>query len=432
MPDDEDMPIRTNFRGLSSRIDDPAHVDFWRRFAETVGLADLEAIRAKTQMFGAKFANLDEMRQALGKLNMSNVEIPDYIGIPVSVYLKWRDGGDIRDDLRPFYEWIDNRSMMVRSSAVFAEDGGELTGAGIYDSKILFMCSGFDNFCSMVYEVYRSVDSKKAVEYRQTNDIPEEHMGILLQEIGTGLSGTVNTVLYQVPDLMEVRFKNIAQLIKRREFEDFVISGGDARVARLNSPRFLHHNADWLVVGFYGIFDLAVFCTLIERWYGQPVQIEFSIGNEDRTIYIFQIRPLPRRYQETNKVEFPDEEPLYTARAIGVGDKVLEVLDGNMSDTSKKDGVVVFNDTEECGGLGDRMYYLPRSGGVILLNPSALGRGHIETLCAERGLLCICPFAQDFDEVGSVFLSTYLKEHKNVRLVLNGLEGRVYPVTQAG
>lgn len=73
--------------------------------------------------------------------------------MPSDLYVRWKDGEDIDDELMPYYNWASNLmtrpsrqdesrdsstgDFIVRSSAVYAEDGEELSGAGIYDSVVV-------------------------------------------------------------------------------------------------------------------------------------------------------------------------------------------------------------------------------------------------------------------------------------------------------
>ena len=60
---------------------------------------------------------------------------------------------------------------MIRSSAVYSEDGDEITGAGVYQSVALEGDSTFEDFVG-VTEVYESCNSESAL-------ITERRMGLL-------------------------------------------------------------------------------------------------------------------------------------------------------------------------------------------------------------------------------------------------------------
>lgn len=398
---------------------------FFDSFDERVGRVDLDNLKAETLVYGAKTANLNALSLVLNQITHRIVEIPDYIGIPVSIYIKWRDGLDVREDLMPFYNWICERRVIVRSSAVFSEDGEDLTGAGVYESKTLTGVASFEDFCEAVFEVYRSVDSEFAVKYREEHGIEEELMGITLQQLESGVRGTVNTVLCQVPDLLEFDVGAVA-LMNRDELINASVSG--ERINRNNHDKLYHITPDSGRMPLYSVNHAAIVCMLIERWYDRPVQIELVL-HRDHYLKIVQVRPLPKIYSERNTVTFPDEPHVYRGRAVGVGDEVLRVLDWRRDSTPESHGVTIYQSTEHFGSMGVRRPNLPKSGGAIVLQPNERrDRGHVETLCAEKRLLAICP--RDLDDCDWEGAEALLKEidngRKKFRLVLNGIEGRVY------
>jgi len=76
-------------------------IDFERR----IGKVDEANIATLTATNGAKFANLKE----IGRIK--ELKIPEYAGIPAEIYLKWRGGQNIDDDLQEFFEWTDDRVL---------------------------------------------------------------------------------------------------------------------------------------------------------------------------------------------------------------------------------------------------------------------------------------------------------------------------------
>ena len=67
---------------------------------------------------------------------------------------------------------------------------------------------------------------------------------------------------------------------------------------------------------------------------------------------------------------------------------------------------------------------------IVLSPPKMEFRAHIESRCAERGLLCIAHSTRqsgynDLPDDAYSFLDQ-IKGHDCLRMVLNGIEGRVY------
>lgn len=69
---------------------------------------------------------------------------------------------------------------------------------------------------------------------------------------------------------------------------------------------------------------------------------------------------------------------------------------------------------------------LPESGAVIITDPEG-HNGHIQTLCAEAGLICVYPSYGQHDKT-----LTYLEllDRKRIRVVSDGIEGRVYEIEE--
>gem|GEM_PF-6442123 len=59
--------------------------------------------------------------------NISEINIPAYEKIPVSIYKKWKNNENIDSDLETFYNQINEKKVILRSSAVFSEDNENST-----------------------------------------------------------------------------------------------------------------------------------------------------------------------------------------------------------------------------------------------------------------------------------------------------------------
>jgi hypothetical protein len=386
-----------------------ASMEFEVQFPLMIGTVDKEELELQKRIYGAKGANLEIARNVIGKLKESKVApimeyievvIPDFERIPVEVYRKWKRGESITDDLKPFFDWIKGRCVMVRSSAVFSEDGDENTGAGIYESTKLDAGKSLEDFERSVVAVYESVDSDNAKKYRAERGITEEEeMGIVLHEFvdscpENGDKGYVNSVVKQVPALMDISLDNgMRPVINRNELRKKIYRSS------LDDVKFLHYMPDLerYGTGFKKSFirpvgSVSLLTYLLEQHYGQPVQVEFvfSEGEESysalsRRINLLQVRSLPKNFMEPAHVEFPlDKSPLFEGRALGIIDATLPVLP-NDDDNSKNTGIVFFESSQftSIRFNGDN---LPQQGVVVVLGSSTEAHGHIETLCAERGL----------------------------------------------
>jgi hypothetical protein len=372
------------------------------KFQETVGLIDKERLREETKKYGAKGANLQmilEVIQAIQNITWSLDEscfIPDFERIPVSVYRKWKNGESIRSELEPFFAWINQRNVMVRSSAVYSEDNEETTGAGIYESLSLDEGVTIDDFESAVVSVFKSVDTDEAKKYRAQNGVQLEEMGIVLQESVSYFSnhdkGYVNTVLKQVPQLMDIVFESGFRPVLRKNAIEHKCANAS------EEQSLFHYQIDWHKYDdSMSIERLAMLSFLLEKYYGQTLQIEFILAEKEdqhsysrgKQIAILQTRFLPKKFSESAQIEFPQKELLFEGRALGITDTILDILP-NYKDNSEHEGVVIF-ESSRFGSMGHNFsdYNFPKKGVVVVLGPSIENFGHIETLCAEKGLFLI-------------------------------------------
>ena len=204
----------------------------------------------------------------------------------------------------------------------------------------------------------------------------------------------------------------------------------------------------------FDIVDIVSFGRLLERHYGQPVQIEFSTDydvDKRRTCFQFlQARPLPAKMFEAPKVEFPtDLQPIYECSAEGVCDEVLDLLGVYENNNNKKGFVVYRTSWEGSNKRASLESAMPKEGAVMILSATEPGRGHIETLALERGVTLLFHNRKDlfYDnpdpiiagtrnsiskcfERRSLGLSGDFAGHKKVRIVANGKIARIYPVLE--
>lgn len=400
--------------------------------------------------YGAKSANLillselvDQINKAKGRDFDSRLAVPAFRVVPVDSYRAWREGKLLDGDLQSYYNWASNlpkdriwgsdeemkADYIVRSSAVFSEDGANITGAGIYESVRVFGGATFQEFKDAVTKVYESVNSPRALVYRIQHGIDEEEMGLLIQKYITpdtrfmhnqSEQGYMNSRLAGVPELMEIVTETSRNFVRRKTV-DFTLG---MRVGR-NEDVFddVHHfPPDQYKIRPTLPIKVAQFTSIIERIWGRDIQVEFVVDGFD--VNFVQVRELPEdTFSQVPEVKFPDEPAIHIGASIGTGDLDLQVLDDE-EDNSEETGAVVFP-SNFMFSMGDNSYRLPKAGVVIIADTNSEGRnGHIQTLCAERGLVCVFP--GEYEEDRPTLRYHELSRMKRVRVVSNGIEARVY------
>lgn len=403
--------------------------------------------------YGAKAANLLLLSEKLEALNQvrgegenileTKLSIPEFQTVPVDLYRKFVAGTLQDSDLAGYYEWanqltgeergyshpLTKADYIIRSSAVFSEDGEYATGAGIYESVVVLGDSSFAEFKEAVHTVYDSTTSQRAEQYRQELGIPTEEMGLIIQKYVTPVHnrylsslsspGYMNTRLTGVPSLMEIVTQESRNFIKRDEIDFFLPLDAHSYERTLQTAH--QFPVDQKKIRPQIPLRLAQLGLVAERLWGREVQIEFVADLND--IHIVQIRELPdSAVGVETAVQFPDVKPLHSGAAIGVGDRELPVL-SNQADNSQRSGVVVFSDNY-LWSVGDKTYHLPKDGAVVISRLDGQN-GHIQTICAERGLLCVYP---DLNETADQPKLDYhdLSSLESMRVVANGIEGRIY------
>lgn len=401
--------------------------------------------------FGAKAANLiilsgmvegiNELRKA-DIFDLTTIQVPEFQAVPVDVYRAWVEGKLSDGQLKPYFKWVSGlrnkdrwgsrntrAEYIVRSSAVFSEDGENLTGAGIYESVRVPANATFQEFKDAVVRVYASTESPQAKEYREQHGIDKEEMGLVIQKFVSSerynmqgsQEGYVNSRLTGVPQLMEIVTGTSRNFVKRQEL-DFVLAmaAGVGETAFRNVQQF---PPDIFKIRPDLPVRVAQLVYVVERIWGKDIQVEFVV--EDlHTINFVQVRDLPEAaLGQGVEVQFPDEEPIHSGASIGVGDMELDVL-GNTSINREKSGVVIFQGNNAWSWFG-KPYAFPKEGAVVVVNEDGKN-GHIQTLAAESGLICIFP---DGDKEKPTLTYDELLRLDRVRVVSNGIEARMYNIS---
>lgn len=350
-------------------------------------------------------------------------------------------GGNLSDaDLLSYYDWAshlidDSRwwrdeehpvDYIVRSSAVFSEDGEKATGAGVYDSVRVYGGSEFKDFKDAVVKVYESTESPQARAYRAQYGIDKEEMGLIIQKYavsdrhslyGQSNEGYVNSRLPGTPQLYEVVTGTSRNFIRRDELDFFIALDADHHDDAFRKAH--HFRPDIYKVDEHLPVRITQIANAIEKLWGGDIQMEFVYDGP--IINVVQVRELPQSAQPEVEIQFPSQPAVHTGAAVGFGDIDLQVLD-NGADNSEKTGVVVFP-SNEMFSMGNNSYHLPKEGAVIITRLGGYN-GHIQTLCAERGLICIFPDINSYDEESLNY--GQLTRLGRVRVVSNGIEGRLY------
>ncbi|MEK9166912.1 MAG: hypothetical protein AAB836_01280 [Patescibacteria group bacterium] len=405
------------------------------------GNLDRERLQADRLKFGAKGANLIVVKNLLEKLRNAEIdsrfqyiEIPEFNLIGVELYKKWLRGEDIRDELKKFYT---GGALMIRSSAVYSEDGDEITGAGVYQSVALEGDSTFEDFVGGVTEVYESCNSESALDYRKANGVAEELMGLAIQNrIEYPNLGYVNSTRPGTDDLALVGFEGSRKpplIVYSSKIDRLVFSTDFCDFEELALTAYIQPDIYNYMDGTFEINQALFISRILEKYYGQPVQIEFaSVYGHGSPLYFLQCRPLPAKMFNRPKVEFPSDKPhFYECQSEGVCDLELDLLKEHERNDDR-DGMVIFN-SSHYGSMrtGEILRSFPKNGVVIVLSRSELGHGHIETLAVGKGLTLL--FGTDFNEE-SIMATTKMRatassgSDKKFRVVSDGRKARVYEV----
>ena len=428
---------------------------------------DRGRITQLTKEFGGKGARLVLLKERLFDINQvlessCKIVIPEFVNISAPIYRDWKKGLDVRGQLRSVYEKFKGKKILIRSSAVFSEDARDVPGAGIYETVVIDAESSFEDFYSAVETVFKSTDSELALKYRSELGIESEEMALVVQEfydlghsngvskkINTG-HGFANSVLCNRPELMEVFVqedggKKVRPILNKKDLLDLKIN---LYSRPYDLRKQTYYNLDKHSFEHQTAWNLAAISQICERLFAYPQQIEFGLRGFE--IGLFQSRDLPESFLEPANVTFPEnQEPIWECSALGVCDEILDILP-HSRDNVDRTGLVVYGSSTlgknsgECPEL-----YFPKSGVILVLcSPkNDYIDGHIETLAAAMGMTCLFTTLEDMDlpeccqetlqGLGSQWSLTAINEvrslrgHTRVRVVSDGIVGRVYLIHDA-
>lgn len=422
---------------------------------EGLTVRNKEEFNALRLQYGAKAANLIILSGLVKRINQLRKDnyriklaVPDFKAVPIKLYQAWKDGKLADDDLRPYFEWANKlkeddfedwskkrkANYIVRSSAVFSEDGENITGAGVYESINVDANSSFEFFKRAVVKVFESVNSPRAQAYRAQHGVEKEEMGLILQRYiipdyrfnmhGQSQEGYINSKLKGIPHLMEIVTRTSRNFVKRKELDFFLTHqphdygpNEDRFSAEIN-----HFPPDQYKVHPDLPINVGQLALIVEKIWGKDIQIEFVA--DGMTVNFVQVRDLPKdASHQASQVEFPDKPAIHSGASIGIGDMELPILE-NEDDNSEKTGAVIFYGNNEWT-VRKSTSNLPKDGAVVICNDDGRN-GHIQTLCAEKGIICVFP--DPSRSIGTrIYRPVELSGLRKVRIVANGIEGRVYP-----
>lgn len=421
-------------------------------------LKNFEVLR---DAFGNKCANLITTEQMVGVLNSTvgteAYNVPHFCGIGTDVYKKWKETGELdllETTLGNFAEYVRDGPVWVRSSAVYSEDG-EHTGAGIYESVKLKQFAAIEDFKAAIVKVYTSVDSERAMAYREYIGVHGEQMGIVVQQdvgyLERATWGYGNSTMPGLADRLQVSAENIIVPIEfsKPKVVDYISKGmvadyfgaiwangfGDETLWFIPDTNKVH-STEYAKMMSYPL-------VLAEMIYQQPVQQEYSVGGRfmQAGCSVLQTRPLPEAAYGTLKQfdGFPHNIPLlFEGRAIDVvnGQEAILVSFDEESTIDELirsgEGYVLYADTNFTRSmqlLAEKELDRVRNAHCVVVGQAAhtaLGAsgGHFETLCIEFGVPCV--FA-DPNGMSGEALEEYLKEsNARVKVYSDGSTGRVY------
>lgn len=380
---------------------------------------DRENFEKEKEKYGAKGAFVEILKGLKENKHFEEILVPEFIRIPVEFYTRWKNGEDVSKELERFHlKKFKNKDIIVRSSAVYSEDNENSTGAGIYESIVVPANAPMEEFIQAIIKVYESTESEEARKYREENGInQEEKMGIVVQEhiLSTeNMKGYVNSVMLNQPELMDVAYDNgLRPVINRKELKEAFYLDDDRR-------NYFHYQFDNKRKRTNIIHTIATLVSKLETYFKGSIQVEFIEGDNSFEAYVLQARFLPKRFAEKLDIKFPEKaKPILEGMSLGAIDQELDVLE-DIGNNSEKEGVVIFQESEKMSmSSGSLLNSFPKKGAVIVLFASRAYGGHIETLCAERGITLI------FDTGGN---RREIFKHKKLRVVSNGLEAKIYEV----
>lgn len=246
------------------------------RSMEQVGAGDVDEI-------GAKAANLASLVRA-------GFDVPE--GVILTAEAHRRFGGDpgreclpaiLTEELADALSLLGADAVAVRSSSP-VEDLSDASFAGLYETAL--DVRGLDEVEGAVQRCWASVASPRVMAYRETHDVGEAPMAVLIQRM---IKAKAGGVAFSSNPLTGARDEVVINAVKGL---------GDRLVSGKASPD------EWLVLGEEArceaapegaideaqALDIARLARSVESHFGSPQDIEWAI--EAETIHLLQARPI--------------------------------------------------------------------------------------------------------------------------------------------
>ncbi len=372
------------------------------------------------------------------------------IEVDIELYKSWKSWVDIDIQIKTIYEdatkkfyakqeisWeiLDDNGkrlpsnahwLIVRSSAVNSEDNEQTSWAGIYES--VWEVHSFDDFKKAVEKVFQSVESKRAIAHRREYEIKEEFMWlVIMPHINTSNEylGYANTSRIWKPHLMDIKDLNwkLATVQKdllpvdfKTEMHFWSFISQLYNVDTWNDEGF-KINELWLPKNLPLMF-------FMEQYFWKPLQFEFvssSWGRMNDDVYIVQMRPLNYWDAPTDIPEFPEEKHIYEWKCVIPWDITL-----------KKNNLLIRKNSWEAtlsrwfrgrSLLDDISNWAFKA--VIITDGFSNNNnaGHIETLCTEKWIICVCN-----DPLNENDMNINFERYEKIRIISDGEIARIYPV----
>lgn len=375
----------------------------------------------------------------IDRMDDFHIELLPSLEIDTELYKSWVSGKNINSELEEIYErarnelfqedredetdyisrkkWLPKEisGLIVRSSAVYSEDSEKTSWAWIYES--VGDIYSVDDFKRAVQLVFESVESEKAQAHRKAFDIPEEYMWLVVMPF---MHSTQKSMWYvnmarpwksNLVDIKDMSGKHAVlqkdllpiDLVTELHFWTFI--SHMYQVDTRSSEVWFQMSDMWLASSLKTMFFLS-------QYFSYPLQFEIISESSMRRerVFIVQMRPLNFQNQNLCIPEFPNQEPIYEGNAIVACDKIINVED-----------ILIRRNSWEAT-IRWTLDSIEDYEAVIITDGFSVAAGHIETLCSERWIPCICE--NRFEQARELDLSPY----KQVRIVSDGEVARIYPV----
>lgn len=229
----------------------------------------------------------EEQANTVGKLQELMSGEPAQATLPVG----------IEKLVQEYAQKYNGKKVQVRSNS--KREGGKHSFRGRYDS-ITVESVNEQSLRNACWEVYNSLYSEKAVEYRKQNDIADDEMGVIIQEFAEGeYYGVVHTAKPDYPAATTISFSKTHGAITDSLESPVVLS---EYIKTDSEPEHLFTTDDGYLNDVKWSRRLAVIAQRIEEELGYS-ELEFAISDDE--IYLLQ-RDTLRNVQEPEAIDIPD------------------------------------------------------------------------------------------------------------------------------